>query len=272
MKKLKIGLQFKYLYYLLLLITIIYVSINVLFIKKESLYNEHDNYFILKIINIKSNNNGKTITFKGKENLVCFYYDDFPYQLGDYVVVKGNLNAPSNNTVPNLFNYKKYLYNQNVFYILKIEEIRLIKENNNVFYYIKNSIIKKIDKYKCKDYLYAFILGDTSYINSDIKEKYLSLGISHLFAISGMHVSLLISIVSYILNKLKINKYFIFVFNLIFLIIYTFLINFQVSIIRSILSYIFLSINKFTKLKIKNEYIIIFIICIVLLITYIVKE
>ena len=37
-------------------------------------------------------------------------------------------------------------------------------------------------------YLYTFILGDNSKLNSDIKGIFQSNGISHLFSISGMHV------------------------------------------------------------------------------------
>ena len=130
---------------------------------------------------------------------------------------------------------------------------------------MKTFIIERINKLESSAYLHAFILGNTSYINQNIKEKYQSLGISHLFAISGMHVSLLISIISFILKKIKINDYFTFTLIMIFLVIYVFLVNFQVSIKRSVLSYFFLSINKILKLSIKSEHILLFILSFVLI-------
>ena len=114
------------------------------------------------------------------------------YTSGDILKVKGNLELPSKNTIPNSFNYRKYLFNQDIFYILNIEESVLVKDNSNIFNKIKTYLINLINNYKSKSYLQAFILGNTSCINNEIKDKYQLLGVNHLFAISGMHVSLLI--------------------------------------------------------------------------------
>jgi len=265
LKRLKILLQSKYLYYFLLIISIIYTLFNTMLINNESLYNLNDNNFIMKIVNIKETNNGKTITFKGKEKIISYFEDNFDYQLGDIVKVTGYLEIPSKNTIPNLFNYRKYLYNQGIFYVLNVEDIELVEKNKNIFNKIKTSFTDKINDYKSNNYLHAFILGNTSFIDDNIKDKYLDLGVNHLFAISGMHVSLLIVILSFIFDKLKFNKYHSFFINCIFLMFYAFLVNFQVSIIISFLSYICLSLNNFFKLKIKSEYIIIFIFSISLL-------
>ena len=262
--KLKIILQSKYFYFLLLLITILFVLCKIFILEKNSLYQDNETNFILKIDNIKENKTGVTITFIGKEKLISHYYQEFPYQLGDIVQINGVLKRPSKNTIPNLFNYQEYLHNQEIFYILEINKITLLKENNNLLYKSKTSIINLINKYESKKYLHAFILGNTSYIDNNIKNMYIDLGISHLFAISGMHVSLLLAIITYILNKLKFNKYLSFILITLFLSYYVFLVNFQVSIIRSVLSYIFLSLNKFLKLEIKNIYILILVLVIAL--------
>ena len=265
LKRLKIVLQSKYLYYIILIIAIIYTIINVLLINKQSLYSIDENNFILKVTNIKEKDFVKIITFKGKEKIISYSDSEFAYSIGDIVRVKGSLSIPSKNTIPNLFDYQKYLNNENIYYILDINECELVKENQNIFYKIKSFIIDLINKYKSKNYLQAFILGNTSYINNQIKEKYQLLGVNHLFAISGMHVSLLIIMLTFVFDKLKVNKYISFIFNSLFLIFYAFLVNFQVSIMRSVLSYICLSINKFLKLNIKSEYIIIMIFSVSLL-------
>ena len=72
--KLKIIFQSKYLYLTLLLITLIYVSINICFFKKDSVYNQLENSFILKVIDIKDRKDYKIITFSGKEKVISFYY------------------------------------------------------------------------------------------------------------------------------------------------------------------------------------------------------
>lgn len=55
-------------------------------------------------------------------------------------------------------------------------------------------------------YLYAFILGDTNYIEEDIKESFQNNGISHLLAISGMHITFLFNGLYNLLNKIKKEK------------------------------------------------------------------
>ena len=65
--------------------------------------------FIGQVVRIKITDYGYSITVRSKEDLVV-YTEEFPYQLGDTILIEGELNPPSNNTVFNNFNYKEYLY------------------------------------------------------------------------------------------------------------------------------------------------------------------
>ena len=132
-------------------------------------------------------------------------------------------------------------------------QIIFVKKNTNIFYKIKNKIMKKISSYKSNEYLKTFILGDTSSLKKDVKQGYSNLGISHLFAISGMHVSLFLLFLNNVFKKFKYKDVVIFFFLLFFL----FLTNFCESLLRCI-TFIFLSwLNKKLKLGIKNELLIV---------------
>jgi len=54
-----------------------------------------------------------TLYIKSKEKIIINYYtndfENIDIHLGDKVKITGTLKVPSNNTIPNLFNYKKYL-------------------------------------------------------------------------------------------------------------------------------------------------------------------
>ena len=177
-----------------------------------------------------------TLYLKAKEKIVCNYYfnskNEKDYyvkniKLGYKVNLKGNLSIPNNNTVPNLFNYKKYLYNKKIYWIFNINKINIISKNNNIFYKIKDTVISKINAYKySKNYLYAFILGDTSKIDYKILKSYQNNGISHLFAISGMHIALITTILIFILNKFKLKDFTINIIIFLFLLFYMFLTGF----------------------------------------------
>ena len=105
----------------------------------------------------------------------------------------------------NCFNYRKYLYNHKIYYILNANKIKIIKSNTSIFYDIKNRIISRIKKIDTKGYIMTFILGNKDMIDEDILQMYRENGISHLFAISGMHVSFIASILMLIINKTTYN-------------------------------------------------------------------
>ena len=201
---------------------------------------------------------GNKISFilKSKYSLKCTYYikdeNELNFlknlNLGIVLRVEGNVDNPKNNTIPNTFNYKKYLLSKKIYYTFTVKKMN-IKENINIQYKIKNSLIDRIEKLN-SPYLYAFVLGDTSFIDSSIKSTYQSNGISHLLAISGMHITLLFSTIYKLLEKIKRTKFnILFVFILLFF--YLFLVNFTPSSIRAGLMFIVLLL--FKKMKSYNE-------------------
>jgi len=183
--------------------------------------------------------------------MIGYYNVDYNINLGDKVKIIGNLNELKGNTNFNLFNYKNYMLSKNTYYNMNINKIVLIEKNKNIFYKIKSYLIKRISNIKGGNYLNTFILGDSSYINNDVLESYRTNGISHLFSVSGMHITLLSSIILFILNKItnKNINYFIVIF---FLLFYMFLTNFTPSVIRATFLFIFISLNKLLKLNLST--------------------
>ena len=192
------------------------------------------NIVIGKIINIKEYEDYTQIELK---NILINHKGKIEYKIGDIIKVEGKVEEPNNNTFPNLFNYKKYLKSKKIDYTIKASNITLIKINNKLKYTIKNKIISHIEKYKTKDYLKTFILGDNA-ITDDIKETYQTNGISHLFAVSGMHLSLFANILSFILKRLNEKLKYLIIIS--FFIFFAFLTNYSPSILRALILYILL--------------------------------
>ena len=251
MKKLKIILKYNKI--ILFIIIILSILITNFYKPKSKFNNEHEIYGYIRS---KKNN---ALEIKSKEHIIV-YTNNTNFNLNDYVYIKGNMYLPKENTVFNTFNYKKYLSNKKIYYLMKVDKIKLIKKNNNIFYKIKNNIINKIDKYKSSNYLKIFILGDKTSL--DMKEIYSNLGIIHLFSISGMHISILCFILNKLLCKTKYKNIVIYMIFLFFI----FLTSYQISIIRSCLSYIFSDINKKNKLNISSENRLILIVILLLII------
>jgi len=275
LKKLKNIFKCKWLYFSFFLFVIFY---SVIYINNHSIskYSINDSYFEGKIVDIYIDGNYLSMIIKGKEKLQTVYYFETyeeklnfinSYKLGDIISLRGTLSIPLVNTNPNAFNYKKYLYYENIDYILKIDSYNKLKENNNLFYKIKNLIINRINSIpKSKAYLHALILGDDRYISNNIIRIYQDVGISHLLAISGMHIGLFSGLLLFVLKKLNLKDKTRYLITIFFLLLYAFLASFSPSVSRAVTFFILLTLNKLLKLEIKTTYIYLLTILVLIII------
>ena len=267
MKKLKIDLLFKILF-------IVFTCIYCLFFYKynKSKYKIDETNFKGYIKNIKIDGNKLSLIVHGKEDLIVNYYFEtleekkkFNLKLGDYIKINGVLNVPQKNTNFNLFNYRKYLLGKKIYYTLSAKEIIKYK-NHNFLYKIKNIIISKIDSIPNNGYIKSLILGDNNSVDKDSLNSYRQNGVSHLFAISGMHVIFIIKILEAIMNKIIKKEEIKYTIIFLILFFYSFVASFSISIIRAVLMFIIGKICKLLKYKIKPIETFIFTLCISLII------
>ena len=251
----------------MLLLLTIYVLLRICYEDNNSIYDINDTDFNMIVNNYKFDNDKLSLTLDGDEDLIGTYYiksdeellylkDNIKY--GVSLKIKGKLEVPSNNTIPNTFNYKKYLLTNGIRYRLVIDSIVVIDSNIGVIYSLKNIINNRIDNIDNTGYMKAFILGIKDDIDDEVYTNYQKIGITHLFALSGMHVGLLSGIILKILKKVSIIKKYIII-NII-LIIYGFIVGYPSSIKRCILFFIFNSINKIFKLDISTFKILLLVI------------
>ena len=246
------------------MITLLRANINV-----KSKYNINDNKFYGVVIDFKINDDYVSFVIKGREKIKCNYYlsdnEVFDIKYGDKVLLDGTLSIPKNNTIPNTFNYKKYLNNNNIYYLLTVDNVISVEKSKNIFYKFKNIIKSRIDNIDKSGYLEAFIMGNKSNIDKNIFNTYKNNGVMHIFSVSGMHISILASIVLYLLNLVNKSENNIF-FVIIVLIFYMILTNYQASIVRSVVFFSLLKILKYLKINIDNKDILLIAISIILII------
>ena len=260
MKKLNLILQFNWFYYLLIAFSLLY-SFIYFKMPKISMIDGNNDSFNGIITSLKINGDLLTVEILGNEKIIGNYYfktevekNNFikDYQLGDKVEVNGTFNKPNNNTVFNLFNYHKYLETKKIYYLMDISSIKKIANNKNIFYKIINLIDKRINTYKSKKYLKAFILGKTDLLDDDIKTNYQELGVSHLLAISGMHISLFSGIILFLLKKCHIGGNISYFITILFLLFYMKLTGNTSSVSRAVILFMLLTFNKMFNFKLST--------------------
>ncbi len=77
------------------------------------------------------------------------------------------------------------------------------------------------------------IFGDKTNVAPDIESAYLESGMSHLLAVSGMHIVILVAIITYFLNKLKTKKWVNFLIVFFPLMFFVYLCDFAPSVVRA---------------------------------------
>ena len=273
--KKKITLLHNFKFYLLVTFLSLCYALIMINVPSKINYSLNEDSIIGKIDDIKIGDDKTKLLINGKDKVLCNYYykndsDKNNIQrikFGMEVKLTIELKEPKNNTVPNNFNYKEYLYNHKIYYICTIKKMKITKSNVSLFYNIKNSIIKRCNSFKkIGPYLLTFIIGDKSNLDNDIINSYKDNGISHLFAISGMHIGLFSLLILTILKKLKmsINKSYIITISFIWF--YAFLTGFSSSVLRAGLLFTLLSINKLFNLNIKSIYALVLTGCILIVI------
>ena len=197
---------------------------------------EYYNRYKVKVIecNAIENLRQKSFYIHIKKNcLENLKYGDMIQLDGKYQKVEGQRNYGG-------FDYQRYLKTKKIYGIITASNIKILETRkanifmmiaNDNFLNIKNNI-DKVFKKEIAEILKGLLLGDSSNIEEDIKENFKNASISHILAISGIHISYIIIGVNKLLNKI-IGKKATKIVVIIILIIYMFITGFSASIIRA---------------------------------------
>ena len=255
MHKYKIKLQYSL--FGIFLIAVLWMRI----LSIHSCYTENESEVSGRLLSYQIDGNQLKAEIKANEKIILQYYfqtkqekNDFQnvYQIGDYIHIVGTFSNPTSNRNFHLFNYQDYLKSKQIYWIIKGKSITLEKKNQNIFFTWKSRFYRLLGKKKDAKYFYYLLLGDSSQMDDTFIQKIRTLGISHLFAISGMHVHLLASILIWLLKRMTKKKGIQWILLALFLFFYSFLTDFSPSIVRASLFFLLLFLKKILHLKISS--------------------
>ena len=249
MLKLRKILLCNYLYIFFFLSILILSFIRIKYIK-EKVDITNKKIFVIEEYHINDLSLNLTLSNKIKIKAKYYFKDEQEkrnfvkyYDLKDKIKIDYEVVELKKNNNKELFNYYKYLKNKNININILIHKISLFQKTKNPLYIIKNKIYRYIDSKKTSKYMKAFILGNNE-IDKEYKKIYQKLGINHLFAISGMHISIFTMLFLKLFKLLKIEEDKRYILVSIILVFYMFLTSFSASITRAGVFFILLAINK----------------------------
>lgn len=172
-------------------------------------------------------------------------------KLGSFIQVRGSYQSFSCATNPGQFHQKRYFQILNLNYSLKNTIIlKQSKEYNPCkegLYQIKRKLAAGYDDVlpeKEAGILKAMVLGDKSELDADIKDLYKQSGISHVLAISGLHISLLGMGLYKLLKKAGLPVFPNTVFSMALMVFYGMLIEGGTSSFRAIFMFFLYLLSK----------------------------
>ena len=165
----------------------------------------------------------------------------------------GEYEAPNKATNYKGFNYRSYLKTLKITGTIKPKKIEVIKKGslnsfllkiNEISILAKNKIDNLSLKQDEKAILKGILLGDKSNIEDKIIDNFSESNMSHILAISGMHISYIILIFSLLFSKI-FGKHLSKIITSIFVIIYMFLTKFPLTLVRAGISGIILIMSNY---------------------------
>ena len=136
--------------------------------------------------------------------------------------IYGKLGYKENGKYEGYFLVKSIKEYENTYFV-ELEDIKSIKIEDNFLEKYLQTLFNRAEEdysYGTKNINRAILLGDNTRIKKDLKDKIRYIGLSHIFAMSGLHIGLVIAIFYFIFKKTVKNKRLIEVLLLISITLY----------------------------------------------------
>lgn len=198
-------------------------------------------------------------TEKEKEQL-----SNYPL-VGKKVYVEGTLEEPKDKAHEYAFDMKQYLKSEGAIGIVEIKRWEFLSSKPSFYdkicrlrFQLKQHI-EKTFPHSLASEAEALLIGERENVDPDVNRAYQKLGITHLFAISGLHVAIMVAILYEGLLFCTVRKQFALIILLISLPVYGILAGGAPSVWRAVAVVELVLLGKFKKLSIDDALSISFI-------------
>lgn len=264
--------RFSTLLYLLLIVLFGWFRISIAENSKQSITEDWLNTYEWEtieatavIVNSSFNSQGKThsdakIIFTRNDSLVSeenynariLFDEPTRFENGDTILVEATIIPISEKRNPHQFDYKSYLSNRDIHVQLKVEQILFVSPLSSKLNWAwwQNKAGEKIDNFYAKHtapLAKALLLGFKQDLERDTRQAFARAGLSHIMAVSGLHVGFIVAPLWFLIPTIRQWKYgkLLGVFLLgTMLFLYAGITGFTVSVLRASVTAVFLTIGK----------------------------
>ncbi len=171
---------------------------------------EKSNSYTVKILksNVEKTKNTKIIVYTDK---ACHF------NYGDVIQISGTFSKGAKSRNYKGFSYRNYLKQSKIYGSVYVKNPQVLGHKKGVFekiFVLKAKLYKVLESFYEENenaFLKGILLGDSSGLDDEIKENFKNSSMSHVLAISGMHVSYVMVGVQLILDKMinhrKVKNY-----------------------------------------------------------------
>lgn len=174
-----------------------------------------------------------------KSNQKFHFYFPNEIKLNSNITVKAELAFFSMPKNPGDWNKKHYFMSKNIYYQLKKPQVTVRQPGKQTTWQTIKEWLRTQSEYLFpeteKGLFLSLLVGDKQGLEQSVTEQFRKLGVSHVLAISGLHVGLLLLTLQMILKKLPLYNWMKFLITMSFLAGYVMLSGAQPSILRAAL-------------------------------------
>ncbi len=164
---------------------------------------EYKNRYKLKVLTVNSSDRYQST------QMYIEVKKDIEFEYGDKVLLQGEFRKGSEQRNTGGFDYQLYLKSIHIYGTLKVEKYQKISSNNtnwidksiNTIKLVITENIENILEKEEAQIVKGLILGDTTTLEEELKEKFQIANISHVLAVSGMHIIYIVIGIEVIFEK-----------------------------------------------------------------------
>ena len=201
---------------------------------------------------------GDSLWAKTEGKVLLYISDSANINYGDLLIIKGKPDMIKPPLNPDEFDYRKYMRNKGILYqhfikaddfviIDKVPGSLIIRISIKARMYITRLLIRNFKDKSTQGIMLALLTGQRFYIDREIYDHFINMGIIHVLAVSGLHVGIIYLFLLAILKPLYRKKWgrrFSLCIKIVVLLFFAFLTGLSPSVLRATLMFSSMIISK----------------------------